>query len=128
MSRGLCPAVAHCRAAGADKFSKACCGEAIKLADEVCVGQRSETSPVRISTMSLASWFVSRGRFTPVVALGIVIRAGTGVEFFWPASLLPSALAAPLGILITLGAKSENSLSDMPALHQSGCCWQACSP
>ena len=27
--------MAHGKAAGADKFSKACCGEAIKLADEV---------------------------------------------------------------------------------------------
>lgn len=33
--------------------------------DEWGVGSRSSTSPVRISTMSLASWFVARGRYSP---------------------------------------------------------------
>jgi hypothetical protein len=35
------------------------------------VSSRSSTSPVRISTMSLASWFVSRGRFWPLGSVGI---------------------------------------------------------
>ena len=33
--------------------------------------------PVAISTINLASWFVSRGRFTPGEALGIVMQAAT---------------------------------------------------
>jgi hypothetical protein len=41
------------------------------------VGSRSSTSPVRISTMSLASWFVSRGRFWPLGLEGISCPPGT---------------------------------------------------
>src|SRR3984893_15460584 len=37
-------------------------------------------------------------------ALAATIALGLVLNFFWPASLLPSALAAPLGILITVGA------------------------
>ena len=40
----------------------------------------------------------------PPLILAATIALGAVLNFFWPASLLPSALAAPLGILITLGA------------------------
>ena len=40
----------------------------------------------------------------PPLILAATIALGGVLNFFWPASLLPSALAAPLGILITLGA------------------------
>jgi hypothetical protein len=40
----------------------------------------------------------------PPLILAATIALGVMLNFFWPASLLPSALAAPLGILITLGA------------------------
>ena len=40
----------------------------------------------------------------PPLILAATIALGVVLNFFWPASLLPSALAAPLGILVTLGA------------------------
>ncbi len=40
----------------------------------------------------------------PPLILAATIALGVVLNFFWPASLLPSALAAPVGILITLGA------------------------
>ena len=40
----------------------------------------------------------------PPLILAATIALGAVLNFFWPASLLPSPLGAPLGILITLGA------------------------
>ena len=40
----------------------------------------------------------------PPLILAATIALGVVLNFFWPASLLPSPLGAPLGILITLGA------------------------
>src|ERR1700730_2576136 len=57
------------------------------------VGSRSSTSPLAISIISLASLAGSRGRFTPIWPLGIVMQATKNDVSFL--QLIDSGLQAP---------------------------------